>query len=1271
MKIRVKRGIALLLNMALVVSGVQLSSGTVKAESSKDIMLSSKIVSEGNEQGIIEEYFDLGKVQTSAMSSNLFGLSDGTVDLISETAENWIDRLDLTGEEQVIKEFYNTLVEATDNDGENDYLIADNYFSAENVITVATVTDTMEGTYSEAEVAGYIEEVASEELSKYGRYIRAAYDAFDRDHPEVFWLGGDTLAKYVCSYSLQGEEDAYSVSYEITIDFLLKDENFDIRATPYQSEAEIQAGIATINNRANEWIEAVSAKTIREKITYFNEQLTKTNEYNTSADLNNIGHDCREAISALIGKTGTDGPVCESYARAFKVLCDKAGIPCVLVDGQAKDTPDSSGEAHMWNYVQVDGEWLAVDITWNDLVGGNSGAVSGVETESWLLVYANSEIDGMKFIESHPVTNQPSVNGVIFSNGPQLAETEEIEDIIQLFRVDNVEYRILSDSTVAIWNATEVSGNYEIPSQITYDGISYTVTEVGCTAFYKNTKLTGLVMPDTITKIQDWIYEDWEYSSAFGKCTALESVTFSKNLTYIGKYAFVGNTALKNVVLPDKLESISEGVFADCSGITELVLPDSVTYVGQSALTGTSLKTFTVPKTCTIFHDWALDDISTLTAIYVEPGQGNFCSVDGVMYTSDMSWVANYPKGKTDEEYILPDEVTTIRTNVFSGNPYLKKLILNSKIDAKGLGTAILQRTNISAIEVPADNPHLKSVEGVLFSHDEKTLILYPPAKKDSVYFIPSGTVNIGGAGTYTFEYCQYLEELYIPASVEKMSGIMWNSTKLKQVVIASESKITSIPSSAFYGTALESICLPAGIQSFSDDYYGNEFYNCVNLKILYAAQGAGVYNCEYFGTQSLSGCNAITIYGEGDSNALSQLAEQFGRPYQDVSHECDKVLGITFKDTVRSIKEEETISLDAVVYPAINSDKVLQYTSSNENIANVDEEGNVKGISSGICYITATSQDGAYARCRIQVTSSDINHIHSYGSPIFVWSDDNKACKITYICEQDPLHTVSYDCIVTSKVKTAATCSDKGTTTYTAKYIDTEKLFSAEGKTYTDTKDVKNLGMLAHKEATKVREATTQMDGEQEVYCDACKKTIIATAIPKIKDVVLEYKNTTYTGKKLEPAVVVKDSAGKIISSSNYTVSYTDNKNVGIASVTVKFKNIYLGSVTKTFKISPKGTKIKKLTAISKGFKVTWRKQKNQISGYELQYATNNKFSKKETRIIKITKSNTEAKKVKGLKARKKYYVRVRTYKTVKINGKATKVYSAWSKSGKIMTKK
>ncbi len=174
---------------------------------------------------------------------------------------------------------------------------------------------------------------------------------------------------------------------------------------------------------------------------------------------------------------------------------------------------------------------------------------------------------------------------------------------------------------------------------------------------------------------------------------------------------------------------------------------------------------------------------------------------------------------------------------------------------------------------------------------------------------------------------------------------------------------------------------------------------------------------------------------------------------------------------------------------------------------------------------------------------------------------------------------------------------------------------------------------------------------------------------VVKPENVRLSKTSITWTGKAQKPSIIAKDSQGKDISNADYTASYSNNNNVGQATVTVTFKNNYAGTVVKTFTILPKGTSITKVTSKKKGFTVRWKKQASQTTGYEIQYSANSKF--KSAKTLKGIKAKTTSKNVTKLKAKKKYYVRIRTYKTVKINGKLVKLYSGWSKIKKVTTKK
>lgn len=156
-----------------------------------------------------------------------------------------------------------------------------------------------------------------------------------------------------------------------------------------------------------------------------------------------------------------------------------------------------------------------------------------------------------------------------------------------------------------------------------------------------------------------------------------------------------------------------------------------------------------------------------------------------------------------------------------------------------------------------------------------------------------------------------------------------------------------------------------------------------------------------------------------------------------------------------------------------------------------------------------------------------------------------------------------------------------------------------------------------------------------------------------------------TYSGAARKPAITVKDPAGKVISSKYYTVTWKNNKNVGTASATVTFKGIYTGTIQKTFKILPKATALSGVSALSKGFKVNWKAQTSQATGYQVQYYINKNFKSPVTKTVTSYKTRTLT--VKKLSAGKRYYVRIRTYRTVG----GQRYYSAWSAAKTVTTKK
>ncbi|MDE5604895.1 MAG: fibronectin type III domain-containing protein [Eubacterium sp.] len=280
------------------------------------------------------------------------------------------------------------------------------------------------------------------------------------------------------------------------------------------------------------------------------------------------------------------------------------------------------------------------------------------------------------------------------------------------------------------------------------------------------------------------------------------------------------------------------------------------------------------------------------------------------------------------------------------------------------------------------------------------------------------------------------------------------------------------------------------------------------------------------------------------------------------------------------------------------------------------------------------------------------------YNGSIMEWKkiklgDDNECLsKSTIHCSDGIINCKhSYDA---GKVTKKATCKATGVKTYTCTVC---------GETETET-----IAKTAHTYKTTTTKATTKKNGSKVTKCSVCGTKKSTTTIYSPKTITLSKTSYVYNGKAQKPSVTVKDSKGKKIAASNYTLKYTSNKNVGQATVTITFKGNYSGTVKKTFTIKPKATTLSSVTAKSKGFTAKWKKQATQTTGYQIQYSTSSKFSNAKT--VTVSKNKTTSKSVSKLTAKKKYYVRIRTYKTVKVNGKSTKIYSAWSSAKSIKTK-
>ena len=304
------------------------------------------------------------------------------------------------------------------------------------------------------------------------------------------------------------------------------------------------------------------------------------------------------------------------------------------------------------------------------------------------------------------------------------------------FQFNGINYNITGNNTAEVTYGSigrRYSGSITIPAEVQYDGNTYSVTSIRDEAFSYCTGLTSITLPNSLTFIG---------ISAFEGCTALTSITLPNSITYIGEYAFedcssltqievdnankaycsidgvlfnkdkttiitypagksnsnqyiipnsvtsigrsafYGCTSLTSITLPNSIKSISGHAFQGCTGLTSITFPNSLTSIGYQAFEGcTGLTSVTLPNSITSIDDGVFADCSSLTQIEVDNANKAYCSIDGVLFNKDKTTIITYPTGKSNSnQYIIPNSVTSIRDEAFSGCTGLTSITLPNSI---------------------------------------------------------------------------------------------------------------------------------------------------------------------------------------------------------------------------------------------------------------------------------------------------------------------------------------------------------------------------------------------------------------------------------------------------------------------------------------------------------------------------------------------------------------------------------------------------------------
>lgn len=741
-------------------------------------------------------------------------------------------------------------------------------------------------------------------------------------------------------------------------------------------------------------------------------------------------------------------------------------------------------------------------------------------------------------------------------------------------------------------------------------------------------------------------------------------------VTALGSYSFNGCDTLVEVTVPEGVAEIHNDVFDECKNLTTLYLPSTVTNIYLTGLAGRN----------------------GMKQVIVAEDNPTYASEDGVLYNKGKNWIWLYPKAK--EGAFQLQEGVSCRSDTFKNCVGLTKITLPNSFSRSDI--SFEGCSSLTEIVVGEDNQYLSTVDGVLYNKAQTVLITYPARKKQTAD-IPSTVTTISGYAFWecslstimipnsvtTINKCAFdgwgkLTTITLPDSVEYLGAAAFRDCeKLTEVHLSN--KITEIGWSTFEECiSLKEISIPASVTKIDD----TAFWGCTNLEkieidekntsfveengILFNADKTKLihmkksYEGSYFVPESVTqieesaliSCHKLTeLYIPAKVTSIGVL-------------DCEALTGVHVDagNTVYASKDGVLYNKDMTklfFYPMGKADETFVIPDSVTEIMEYSFEGNCN-----LRFLVIPPTVTSIAEC--EEGWIDLIFYAEEQDTILMITAGSAAEEYVQECSYDDgmcYYRYCYGHNYTSEVTTAPTCTKTGVRTYTCTTASCKH-------TYTEVVPKK-----AHTYKTTTTKATTEKDGSVVQKCKVCGYEKSKKPVYRIKSVKLSTTSYTYNGKEKKPSVTVTDRKGNTLKegkNGDYTVSYPKGrKNVGKYQVTIQFRGKYTGKVTKTFTIRPKATTIRAVTAQKKGFKVTWKAQNKQVTGYQIQYSTSSKFTEKTTKTTTIKKYSTSSKSVTKLKAQKKYYVRIRTYKTVEVNGKSTKIYSKWSETSKVTTRK
>ena len=306
------------------------------------------------------------------------------------------------------------------------------------------------------------------------------------------------------------------------------------------------------------------------------------------------------------------------------------------------------------------------------------------------------------------------------------------------------------------------------------------IREIGAMAFRDCTRLKTAVIAGNPTKMG---------SSVFCNCESLESVSLPNNMTVIPDMTFDGCSALSEIKIPDGVTKIGKGAFGGCMELGGITLPETTSVIGEYAFEKCSgITSVFIPKNVKSIGDGSFSDCYGLTEISVDPENGYFASEDGVLFDAKKTTLIQYPEGKSNKYYSVPEGVEYIGNYAFFKVSQLMEVILSGKIRTIG-DYAFSECYGLEEIIIPAS---VEVIGEYAFSEC---------ASLDDVIF--EGNSKCAEIKKGAFENCGVLSGIYLPKSLKTLGQEAFRGCAgLSGISFESGGACENIGARAFEGTA-------------------------------------------------------------------------------------------------------------------------------------------------------------------------------------------------------------------------------------------------------------------------------------------------------------------------------------------------------------------------------------------------------------------------------------------------------------------------------------